>query len=106
MKLLLDENLPKRLKTDLSDHEISTVREKAWNGLKNGELLEKMTADGFEALLTFDKNLEYQQNFQKYPIFVLVLTAESNQYEKLKPLVPKLHEALVNPTIGVTQISA
>lgn len=27
MRLLLDENLPKRLKTDFSDHEIYTVRD-------------------------------------------------------------------------------
>jgi len=32
MKLLLDENLPKRLKNDLSDHEIFTVREKNGTG--------------------------------------------------------------------------
>lgn len=33
MKLLLDENLPKRLKTDFPRHEIYTVREKKleWN---------------------------------------------------------------------------
>ena len=79
MKLLLDENLPRRLKNDLSDHEIFTVREKEWNGLRNGELLQRMIDDGFHALLTFDKNLEHQQNFRLYPISVLVLTAESNQ---------------------------
>jgi len=39
MRLLLDENLPKRLKADFPDHEIFTVREKGWNGIKNGELL-------------------------------------------------------------------
>lgn len=57
MRLLLDENLPKRLKLDFPDHEIFTVRDKGWNGIKNGELLKLMLADGFDALLTFDKNL-------------------------------------------------
>ena len=37
MKLLLDENLPKRLKADFPEHEIYTVRDKGWNGKKNGE---------------------------------------------------------------------
>jgi len=32
-----------------------------------------MIDDGFHALLTFDKNLEHQQNFRFYPISVLVL---------------------------------
>ena len=39
MRLLLDENLPKRLKQDFPAHEIFTVRDKLWNGINNGELL-------------------------------------------------------------------
>ena len=45
MRLLLDENLPKRLKQDFSSHEVFTIREKGWNGLKNGLLLEKGPED-------------------------------------------------------------
>ena len=65
MKLLLDENLPKRLKLDFKNHEIYTVWDKGWNGKKNGELLRLMIDDNFDALLTFDKNLKFQQNFKK-----------------------------------------
>lgn len=60
MKLLLDENLPKRLKIDFPNHEVFTVREMGWNGIKNGDLLQLMLAEAFDALLTFDKNLQYQ----------------------------------------------
>ncbi len=60
MRLLLDENLPGRLKYDFSDHEIYTVRDKGWQGIKNGELLKLMTEEKFDALLTFDKNLQHQ----------------------------------------------
>ncbi len=63
MKLLLDENLPKRLKLDFSEHEIFTVRDKGWNGIKNGKLLSLLLENNFDALFTFDKNLSYQQNF-------------------------------------------
>jgi predicted nuclease of predicted toxin-antitoxin system len=63
MKLLLDENLPKRLKFDFPEHEVYTVRDKQWNGIKNGEPLNLMIEDFFDALLTFDKNLQHQQNF-------------------------------------------
>jgi predicted nuclease of predicted toxin-antitoxin system len=45
MKLLLDENLPKRLKKDFSEHEIFTVGDKGWNSKKNGELLALMAAE-------------------------------------------------------------
>ena len=60
MRLLLDENLPKRLKEDFPEHEIFTVRDKGWNGIKNGALLKLMLEEEFDALLTFDKNLRYQ----------------------------------------------
>ena len=70
MRLLLDENLPKRLKTDFADHEIYTVCDKGWNGIKNGQLLQVMIENSFQALLTFDKNLQHQQNFQNYIIAV------------------------------------
>jgi hypothetical protein len=71
MRLLLDENLPKQLKQDFSEYKIFTLRDKDWNGIKNGELLKLMLADGFQALLTFDKNLQHQQNFKKYTLTVL-----------------------------------
>ena len=90
MKLLLDENLPKRLKLDFAEHEVYTVRDKQWNGIKNGELLKLIIGDSFDALLTFDKNLQYQQNFSKYTITVFVLTATINTYAELTKLIPKI----------------
>lgn len=94
MRLLLDENLPKRLKTDFPDHEVYTVRDKGWNGIKNGQLMELMVANSFDALLTFDKNLQYQQNFQKYTIAVFVLTATNNTYMELTKLSVRVHDHL------------
>ena len=46
----------------------------------------------FDILLTFDRNLQYQQNFAKYPITVFVLNAEDNAYVTLKPLIPIMHQ--------------
>ena len=40
MKLLLDENLPKKLKLDFPKHDIYTVSDKKWNSKRNGELLQ------------------------------------------------------------------
>lgn len=102
MKLLLDENLPKKLKQDFQGNEIYTVREQGWNGIGNGELLRLMLEDGFDVLLTFDKNLQRQQNFIKYPLCVIVLTAESNRYAHLQPLVDRIKEKIDHTTIGVT----
>lgn len=94
MRLLLDENLPKRLKSDFPEHDIFTVRDKEWNVIKNGELLKRMLDNSFDALLTFDKNSQYQQNFLEFPIMVFVLTARINQYSELINLVPKIKEHL------------
>ncbi len=87
MKLLLDENLPKRLKQDFREFEISTVRDKGWNGLTNGALLKRMLENDIDILITFDKNLQHQQDFNKYPLHVVLLTAVSNRYIHLSPLV-------------------
>ncbi len=94
MKMLLDENLPKKLINDLAGHEVYTSRKMGWLGYKNGDLIKLMIANGFDALLTFDKNIQYQQNFNKYPIAVFILIAERNTYEKLTPLMPKLENCL------------
>ncbi len=83
MKLLIDENLPKRLKEDFTDHEIYTVRDKGWNGIKNGELLKLLVENEFDCLLTFDKNLQFQQNFKNYNITVFVLSASTNTYNEV-----------------------
>lgn len=106
MKLLLDENLPKRLKLDFENHEIYTVWDKGWNGKKNGELLRLMIDDNFDALLTFDKNLKFQQNFKKYTIPVLVLNTKDNSYLTLSKLIPRINDALNSHlNIGATEIS-
>jgi hypothetical protein len=56
--------------------------------------LELLTENKFDALLTFDKNLQYQQNFTKYTIAVIVLDASDNSYATLKDLVPKIKNVL------------
>ncbi len=105
MKVLLDENLPKRLKRELPMFELSTVREMGWSGKSNGELLRLMLATGFEAMLTFDRNMQHQQNFAKYPISVFVLSADNNDIEALRPLLPAIKEKLSGAlTPGVTLI--
>ena len=58
MRLLLDECVPKGLAHDFSDHEVSTVPQMGWAGLKNGTLLSE-AASQFDVLITTDQNLEF-----------------------------------------------
>lgn len=99
MRLLLDENLPKRLKLDFPEHEIYTVRDKQWNGISNGALLKLLVENSFDALLTFDKHLQYQQNFAKYTIAVFVLNAKINSYHELARFIPKIKKYLNTKTL-------
>jgi predicted nuclease of predicted toxin-antitoxin system len=93
MRLLLDESVPVRLRDHLPGHAISTVGEMGWGGSTNGALL-ALAGRSFDALLTVDKNLQYQQNLHKLPIAVLVLSARSNTLRELVPIVGKIDAAL------------
>jgi hypothetical protein len=94
MRILLDESLPQELRDELPGHDVATVRESGWSGLKNGDL-RRRAADRFEVFLTADQNIQFQQNLGKLPISVLVLVAPSNRMEALRPLIPKLLSALI-----------
>ena len=91
------ENLPQKLKYRLQDVcEIFTVNDKGWNALENGDLINAMQDDGFDFLLTSDKNLQYQQNLTKYSISFIVLNVPNNNYETILPLVPKIKTVLAD----------
>ena len=100
MLLLLDENLPKKLKQDFPEHQVFTIRDKGWQGLKNGILLQKLLENNFQALITYDKNLQHQQNFKKYQIIVFVLSARVNTYSQLTKLSPQIIDLLKKPLIS------
>ena len=104
MRLLLDENLPKRLKLDFPTHEVFTVRDMGWHGTKNGELLKLMITNDFQALLTFDKNLQHQQNVEKYTVSVFVLNAKVNTYAVLTTLSEKINSILANNDLDVGSV--
>jgi predicted nuclease of predicted toxin-antitoxin system len=93
MKLLLDENLPVDLRHAVTGHDCQTVRYNQWNGKRNGELLTVAAAAGFDALLTRDSNLPYQQGVS-LPLAVVVLNAPSNKLHEIVPLIPALLKAL------------
>ncbi len=98
MKLLLDDCVTRYLKPDLSPHEVFTVDDADFKGLKNGKLL-RAAAGRFDVLITVDKSLPHQQNVASLPIAVLILSARRNSYDALKPLIPQALAALekINP---------
>jgi predicted nuclease of predicted toxin-antitoxin system len=99
MRLLLDECVPRRLKRDFVEFEILTIYEAGFKGLKNGALI-RSASRNFEILITVDKNIRHQQNKDKLSIAIIILSAKSNRYESLSPLIPKALKALENIKIG------
>ncbi len=88
MKLLLDECVTRYFKPELIGHEVSTIEEAGFKGLKNGALLNAAVLAGFEVLITVDRNMEHQQRRVSLPLAILVLVAKSNSIKDLRPIAP------------------
>jgi len=66
MRLLLDEHLPVDLFAALRGQIVDTVVGNGWAGIKNGELLRRMTGL-YDALITMDRSIEFQHNVAALP---------------------------------------
>ena len=99
MRILLDENVPKKLKHAFPDAVVSTVPEMGWAGKRNGELLKQ--ADGiFDVLITVDQGIQYQNNFSDKRLIVITFIVKRNKIEFLLPLVPQATLALQTAVPG------
>jgi len=97
MKVLLDECVPRIVKKRLTGHDISTVQEMGWAGVKNGELL-TLAESQFEVFITTDKNLRYQQNLSQRKLAFMLLP--SNQVPIVEAALPAIEESLAIIKVG------
>lgn len=72
MRILLDENLPHRLRLLLPGHEVRTTSYQGWAGLSNGALLKAAEDAAFDAILTADQGIRYQQNRKNSRVALIV----------------------------------
>ena len=93
MRVLLDENLPRALAEESTGHRVSTVQAEGWSGTTNGELLGRAN-QRFDALLTMDRGLQYQQNLRGLGARIVVIHAHSNRTAHLQPLIGRILKAL------------
>ena len=93
MRLLLDEHLPIGLSAELHGHAVDTVSGLGWTGIKNGELLRRMTGQ-YDVLVTMDRGIEFQQRLSTLPFGIVLVRARSNRMQDLRPLVPSILSAL------------
>jgi hypothetical protein len=87
---------------ELPGHNVKTVQEMGWAGIRNGELL-TLAQSHFEVFITGDRNLSFQQNLTRFSLAVLVLRAESIRLVHTRPLMPKVL-ALI-PTLKAGQLA-
>ena len=104
--MLLDECVDRRLAEDIREHDVVTVPDAGWAALTNGELLARAQGE-FDAFVTVDRNLPFQQDLARFSIAVIVLRAASIRVGDLRSLVPQLLAALPAARRGgVTWIDA
>ena len=72
MKVLLDACVPRPLRRFLTNHEVRVAQEMGWGQLKNGLLLKEAELQ-FDAFITSDQNLKYQQKVVGRKLAILVL---------------------------------
>ena len=77
MKILFDHCTPAPLRRHLVGHVVDTANERGWNRLRNGNLLDKAEADGYDLLITTDQNIRYQQNLSRRRLAVLLILNNS-----------------------------
>ncbi len=90
MRVLLDECLPRRLKTAISGHDVSTVPDMGWAGLPDRAILDTAAAH-FDVFITVDRTMQGQRPGR---LAVIVLIAPSNRLSDLLPLAPKIRHEL------------
>lgn len=96
MKVLLDNCVTRRFGQLLPGHEVIHAGRHGWAELENGDLIKAAEQDGFEAMITVDKNVEYQQSLAGRKLSIIVLTPRLVFYEHIAPLAPDVESALAD----------
>ena len=73
MRILFDNGTPRQLRPRLFGHVVEEARERGWDTLSNGDLLDRAEEAGFEVLITTDQDIQYQQNMSNRRMAVVVL---------------------------------
>lgn len=95
MRILVDECLPRQLRfwlERIGAFDVSTVQDEGWANITNGKLLRAANDAGFDVLLTADKNMHYQQNFDGLHISSIVVP--TNRKRLVEKCIPALRQSL------------
>jgi hypothetical protein len=103
MRILLDQNMPFRIPGILPAHDVRTAFQMGWARLSNSDLLDAAEQAGFEALLTSDQNMVFQQNLAGRNIAVVVLS--TNFWPAIRSQPQNLRRAVANASPGTFTVA-
>jgi hypothetical protein len=98
MRVLFDHGTPTPLIPFLAGHTVTRAKDLGWDRLLNGALLDAAEAEGFEVLMTTDKNMKAQQNLKTRAIAIVVLG--NSQWPIVQRHVRKIAAAVNAATPG------
>jgi hypothetical protein len=98
MKILLDEQVNKRIKAALiPDFQAFRLKDMGWLGYQNGVLREKLNENEFTFLITCDKNMPFQQNFSKINFTIILMDTPSTSRGNQCLFIDKIRDIASNP---------
>lgn len=103
MRILLDSNLPRAFATLLPGHHTTTTHQRRWSDLDDGPLLDAAEVE-YDAFVTMDQNLRFQQNLRGRRLRIVVIRAISNKLTDLVPVPPEVLMALSEMASGEVRI--
>lgn len=93
MEILFDHNVSRKLRPHFLPHTVTLTKEKGWDLLENGDLLE-VAQHSFDVMITTDNNLYHQNKVANFNLAVIVLRAFKNKFSELLPLMAETLEVL------------
>ena len=96
MKVLFDACVARPLRQLLPDHSVHTAQEMGWGQLKNGALLRQAEIQ-FEAFVSTDQNLKFQQKVVGRKLAILVLPTNDWQTIRSKAVEVAAKLATLKP---------
>lgn len=105
MRVLLDSNLPRAFASLLPGHRTDTTHQRRWSDLDDGPLLDAAESE-YDAFITMDQSLQFQQNLRGRQIRIVVIRAPRNNLPTLAPIAPAVLEVLGQMSPGQLRIVA
>jgi hypothetical protein len=98
MRILLDQNVPAILRRFLFGHTTFLSSQMGWSELSNGVLIRAAEREGFDVLVTGDKNIPHQQNLSDLRIALVILG--NNSWPVLEPRTAAIVSLINGATPG------